>query len=195
MRLNAGKRLDRRVDGPYTCRVTVRELIEVGTRHPGALQGALVSIPGAAFLLGRAHGEGQGGQDPWRRAYSVLVYAATIPGMFSTALVAYALFVTHENLLDVSIPVYFGPIIQMVVSLVIMSRNVDFDEVPGFDKIWGLMGILGVTFTTTLFIQKTSILMVFHGSFMALAGFALGLFVVLRMSARALLGPDSRARP
>lgn len=171
------------------------DLIEAGATHPGMLQGALVSVPAAAFLLGRAHGPGQGGQDPWRRAYSVLVYAATVPGMFSTALVAYALFVTGENLLQVSIPVYFAPIASMVVSLVIMSRNVDFEEVPGFDKIWGLLGLLGATAVGVLFIQKTRIVMLFHGSFAALALFAGGLFFVLRASARALLGPGSRARP
>ncbi|TBR21095.1 hypothetical protein EPO15_11115 [bacterium] len=175
--------------------MTVRELIEAGATHPGMLEGALASIPGAAFLLGMAHPAGEGGRDPWRRAYTVLVYAATVPGMFSTALVAYALFITRENLLDVSIPVYFAPIVQMLVSLVVMSRNVDFDEVPGFDKIWGLMGLLGVTFTAVLFIQKTSILLIFHGSFTALALLAGVLFFVLRLSARALLGPGSRARP
>lgn len=175
--------------------MTVRDLIEAGATHPGMLEGALVSIPGAAFLLGKAHAPGAGGQDPWRRAYSVLVYSATVPGMFSAALVAYSLFVTHENLLDVSIPVYFAPIVQMVVSLVVMSRNVDFEEVPGFDKIWGLLGVLAVTFTAVLFIQQTRIILLFHGSFLALAAFAGGLFFVLRASARALLGPGNRARP
>ena len=155
----------------------------------------MASIPAASFLLGRAHPPGEGGLDPWRRAYSLLVYSACVPGTFSAALVAYALFVTHENLLDVSIPVYFAPIVQMVLSLVIMGRNVDFDEVPGFDKIWGLLGVLGVTFVTVLFIQQTRIVLLFHGSFAALGLFAAGLFLVLRASARALLGPGHKGRP
>ena len=133
--------------------------------------------------------------DPWRRAYSALVYSACIPGTFSAVLVAYTLFFTKENLLDVSVAVYFAPIIQMVLSLMIMSRNVDFEEVPGFDKIWGLLGLLAVTFISVLFIQQTRIILLFHGSFAALALFAGGLFFVLRVSARALLGPGSRARP
>lgn len=175
--------------------MTARELIAAGAANPGLLQGALASIPAAAFLLGRAHAPGEGGKDPWRRAYSALVYAACIPGTFSVSLVAYTLFATSENLLDVSIAVYFAPIAQMVLSLVIMARNVDFEEVPGFDKIWGLMGLLAATFTIVLFVQKTRIFLVFHGSFGALALFAGGLFFVLRASARALLGPGSRARP
>ncbi|TPW19627.1 MAG: hypothetical protein FD126_2497 [Elusimicrobia bacterium] len=159
------------------------------------VQGALASIPAAAFALGRAHPAGEGGRDPWRRAYTALVYAACVPGTFSASLVAYSLFFTHENLLDVSIAVYFAPIVQMALSLAVMRRNVDFEEVPGFDKVWGLMGVLGTTFLSVLFLQQTRIVMLFHGSFLVLAGFAAVFFVVLRASARALLGPGSKARP
>lgn len=189
------RRLDKSEEDPYTCGVTGRELIEAAATHPYALQGALASIPAAAFALGRAHPPGEGGRDPWRRAYTALVYSACVPGTFSAALVAYTLFFTKENLLDVSIAVYFAPIVQMAVSLAIMRRNVDFEQVPGFDKVWGLMGLLGTTFLSVLFLQQTRIVMLFHGSFLALAGFAAVLFFVLRASARALLGPGSSARP
>lgn len=187
--------MDKREEEAYTCGVTGRELIEAAAAHPYALQGALVSIPAAAFALGKAHRPGEGGTDPWRKAYSALVYAACVPGTFSAALVAYTLLFTRENLLDVSIAVYFAPIVQMAVSLAVMRRNVDFDEVPGFDKIWGLLGVLGTTFLSVLFLQQTRIVMLFHGSFLALAAFAGVLFFVLRASARALLGPGNSARP
>lgn len=175
--------------------MTGRELIEAAATHPYMLQGALLSIPAAAFALGKAHQPGEGGTDPWRRAYSALVYAACVPGTFSAALVAYTLLFTKENLLDVSIAVYFAPIVQMAVSLAIIRKNVDFDEIPGFDKIWGLLGVLGTTFLSVLFLQQTRIIMLFHGSFLVLAGFAAVLFFVLRASARALLGPGNSARP
>lgn len=187
--------LDRIRKGAYTCHVTGRELIEAAAAHPYAVQGALASIPAAAFALGKAHRPGEGGMDPWCRAYTALVYSACVPGTFSASLVAYTLFFTKENLLDVSIAVYFAPIVQMALSLAVIRRNVDFEEIPGFDKIWGLMGVLGVTFTSVLFLQQTRIVMLFHGSFLALAAFAGALFFVLRASARALLGPGHRARP
>lgn len=175
--------------------MTLRGLIALLSTHSGLTYAALAAVPASALALGRAHRDGEGGLSPWRNAYAVLVYAACVPGMFSACLVAYALFFTKENLLDVSIPVYFLPMAQMALSLAIMARRVDFDAVPGFDKIWGLMGLLGATFAGVLFIHQTRIVMLFHGSFAALGLFGLALFLVLRASARALIGPGSRLRP
>lgn len=175
--------------------MTLREVIVFAAPHSGLLSAGLGAVPAAALALGLSHRKGEGGTDPWRILYALLVYAACVPGMFSATLVGYSLLITRENLLDVSITIYFLPIVLMALTLVIMSRNVDFEEVPGFDKIWGLLGLLAVTFTGVLFVQQTRVVLLFHGSFAALGLFGLALFLTLRASARALLGPGSRARP
>lgn len=175
--------------------MTLRDLILAADARP-ALTLGLLAVPGAASLLaGFLHGPGRGGQAPWKNLYAVVVYAACLPGTFSASLMAYSMLFTRENLLDASLVAYFAPIAAMVLALFLTRRNVDFDEVPGFDKIWGLLGVLAVSFTFALAIQKTRLLIIFGGSLWVLAASAAGLFAVLRWSLRRLLGPGNLGRP
>ena len=84
--------------------------------------------------------------------------------MFAGVLTAYALFFTKENLLDVSIVVYLLPIVSMVVTLVLIRKNVSFEDVPGFERLSGLMVMIACSFAIALVIQKTRIWIVFGGS-------------------------------
>jgi len=81
--------------------------------------------------------------------------------MFAGVLTAYALFFTKENLLDVSIVVYLLPIISMVVTLVLIRKNVSFEDVPGFERLSGLMVMIACSFAIALVIQKTRIWIIF----------------------------------
>lgn len=175
--------------------MTLRELIAGADRHSALVLGALAALPVSSFLLGRLHEAGRGGDDPWRRLYAILVYAACVPGMFSVSLIVYAFLFTGENLLDANVLVYFAPLIAMAVSLAIMSRNVDFDQVPGFDRIWGLLGVLMMSFFVALFFQRLRINIIFLGGLSSLWLMALVVFVVFRLSLRRLLGPGNPARP
>ncbi len=175
--------------------MTLRDLILAADAHP-ALTLGLLAVPCAASLLaGFLHAPGRGGQPPWRTVYAAIVYAACLPGTFSASLIAYSALFTRENLLDASLLAYFAPIGAMALSLFLARRNVDFDEVPGFDKIWGLLGVLAVSFTFALAIQKTRLLLIFGGSLWVLAASAAVLFAVLRWSLRRLLGPGNLGRP
>lgn len=175
--------------------MTVREFILEVDRHAPLVVGALAALPASSFLLGRLHEPGHGEDDPWRKLYAFLIYAACVPGMFSLSLVGYSLLLTRESLLDASIVVYFAPVVAMILSLAIMSHNVDFDRVPGFDKIWGLLGVLAMSFLSAMFFQKVTLHVVFLGGMTGLLLMALAVFVIFRVSLRRLLGPGSPARP
>ncbi|MBI4345617.1 MAG: hypothetical protein HY553_02105, partial [Elusimicrobia bacterium] len=144
--------------------MTVRELIQLADANSTAVLAGLAAPSVVALAAGPLHGPLRGGEAPWKYVYSALIYAVCIPGTFSASLLAYAFTVTRENLLDASLVVYVAPLIGMAVCLSIMAHNVDFDQVPGFDKIFGLIGLLGLTFLTALLIQKTRIGIVFFGS-------------------------------
>ncbi len=175
--------------------MTLRDLILAADARP-ALTLGLLALPCAASLLaGLLHGPGRGGQAPWKHLYAGIVYATCLPGTFSASLIAYSALFTRENLLDASLLAYFAPIAAMVLCLFLARRNVDFDEVPGFDKIWGLLGVLAVSFTFALAIEKTRILIIFGGSLWVLVASAAALFVVFRWSLRRLLGPGHLGRP
>ena len=160
--------------------MTTSELIHLVDQHPLLLLTAFVAPPVAAWVVGRLHVRGQGGVAPWKYVYSALVYLACVPGLFASVLTAYALFMTHENLLQVSLLIYFLPIVSMIVTLVFIRKSVPFDDVPGFDRLSGLMVMVGCSFAVALAIQKTNIWIFFGGSIEKLFLLAAGVFALLK---------------
>ncbi len=166
--------------------MTTRELIHQADQHPVVLASAFVALPVVAWGVGRLHERGSGGAAPWKYFYSVLVYLACVPGMFAGVVTAYALFFTQENLLDSSLLVYFLPLVSMIVTLVFISKSVSFDDVPGFDRLSGLMTMVGCSFAIALVIQKTRIWVAFFGSIEWLFILAAGVFALLKWGTYAL---------
>lgn len=160
--------------------MTLRQAIQWMSQYSLWLSIGMVVPPVLAFLSRFLHGKGNGGRSPWKYVYSVLVYAVCFPGMLSGVLTGYSLFFEKENLLDVSLVVYILPVVSMVATLILVRKNVTFDEVPGFDRISGLLTMIGVTFVLTLAIYKTRILLVFFGSFPMLVALVAGLFALLK---------------
>jgi len=163
--------------------MTTRELIDVAGQYPLALAVALAAPPLIAWVVGLLHERGRGGAGPCKYVYAGLVYLACVPGMFAGVLTAYTLFFSRENLLDANPFVYFLPIVSMIVTLVLIRQNVRFDEVPGFNRLSGLMVMVGCSFAIALAIQKTKIWIVFGGSIERLFILAAGIFGLLKWGA------------
>jgi hypothetical protein len=173
--------------------MTTRDLIQWAGQHAGLLLPAFVAPPALAWLAGRWHGPGQGMLAPWKYLYAVLVYLVCVPGMFAGVITAYTLFVSGENLLDANLLVYFLPIISMIATLILIRKNVAFDDVPGFDRLSGLMVMVGCSFVIALVIQKTRIWVFFGGSIEKLFLLAAGVFALLKWGAYMLF--RRRAEP
>ena len=166
--------------------MTTRELIQWAGQHSVALLLAFIAPPVLAWLAGQTHGKEQGKLAPWKYLYSVLVYLVCVPGMFAGVITAYTLFFSGENLLDANLLVYFLPIVSMVATLVLIRKNVSFDDVPGFDRLSGLMVMVGCSFGIALAIQKTRIFVFFGGSIEKLFLLAGGVFALLKWGAYTL---------
>jgi hypothetical protein len=160
--------------------MTTRELIQWSGQHPAVLLAMFVAPPLLAWLLGKVHGKENGKLAPWKYLYSVLVYLACVPGMFAGVITAYTLFFSRENLLDANLLVYFLPIVSMVATLVLIRKNVSFEDVPGFDRLSGLMVMVGCSFVIALAIEKTRIFLFFGGSIGMLFALAAGIFALLK---------------
>lgn len=168
--------------------MTLRELFAAvdAARVPLLIgMGAVVALSG---LLGLVHGRGNGGRAPWRYLYAVLVYAACGPGIFAAVAMIYTLLFSGENLLDLNAAVYVAPIAAMVLTLGLMRRNVDFDEVPGFQRITGLMTMIGVTFAIALVLRSLRVWLFFSASLVWFLVLAAALFVLLKWGGRLLFG-------
>ena len=160
--------------------MTVRELTQVAGDHPWLMASVLTALPILAWLTGVISGQERGRNTPWKYLYSGLTYLACIPGIFAAVLTAYSIFFRNENLLDVNLLVYLLPILSMVVTLVLIRRNVEFDAIPGFDRLSGLMTLLACSFAIALAIHKTRIFVGFFGSIEMLFVLAAGIFALLK---------------
>ncbi|MBI3098997.1 MAG: hypothetical protein HYY93_12260 [Planctomycetes bacterium] len=160
--------------------MTIRDLIQSAEPYSLWIAIGFALPPVVAFLAGLLHGAGNGGRPPWKYLYSLLVYLVCFPGICSAVLTGYGLFFTRENLLDVNIAIYIAPVISMVVTLILIRKNVPFDEVPGFDRLSGLMAMIAMTFVFVLAISKTHLGIFFFGSTAMLIALVVGLFAVLK---------------
>ena len=163
--------------------MTFQEFIDAVTARPLPLAALLVGMVALAGLLGLVHGKGQGGTIPWRYVYTALVYAACVPGVFATLLTAYAILFLHQNLLAVNALVYFAPIVAMALTLWLIRRNVGFDEIPGFDRLWGLIVMLAVTFGIVFALSRLFFGVVFFGSIGRLVAIGIFVFALLKWGA------------
>ena len=144
--------------------MTLNDIIGITGNNPLILLLIFTIIPGIAFVLPMIHRRTIMAMSPWRYVYTVLIYLVAFPGILSFDLVGYALFFTKSNLMNVNILVYFLPIVSMVVTLIVMKKNVSYDDIPGFDRIYGLMTMIAITFVFILIIEKTRIWLFFGGS-------------------------------
>ncbi len=173
--------------------MSIRELVFLLDEKPWLIIFYFIGLPAVSWMIGFMHGENKGGNSPWKFFYSVLVYLACVPGIFSAVLTGYIIFFTRENLLDANVLVHIFPIISMTVSLVLIRKSVSFEEIPGFDRLSGLMTIITITFIIVLGIYKTRLWVVFGGSIFVLAAVAVGLFALLKWGVYALF--RSKAQP
>ncbi len=177
--------------------MTGRELVDLAARSPLLLVALALVPPLLVPLLAFIHGRGRGAESPWRYVYAVFVYAVCVPGIGAAVLTAYTLFFTGENLLDKNLLVYLLPVVSMGVSLALIAKNVSFDQVPGFDRLSGLMVLIGVTFALVLAIRKTFIGIFFIGSITTLLVLGTAIFALLRWGTYALFRrrDEPRTRP
>jgi hypothetical protein len=189
--------LDPRGHAAHAWLVTVRELLQWAGGYPWLLLALCAAPPLLVALIGRIHGRGGGGRAPWKYLYSAAVYVASVPGTLAAVLAGYTLFMLRESFLDVNLLVYGLPIISMVVTLALTSRTVEFDQIPGFDRLSGLIVLLTLTFVIVLFVAKTRIWIVFGGSLIALVVTALVVFGLLKWASFTLFRGrrDPRRRP
>lgn len=112
--------------------------------------------PLLTFFASLFHGDEEGNEWPWKYLYSLIIFTVFIPGIFSLALIGYAMFFIAENLLDMNIFFILGPIVSMALTVQIMKWNaVSIEQLPGFQRLIGLVLLAGSAAIGTLIISKT----------------------------------------
>jgi len=160
--------------------MTIKQLIGALGEYNLFILIAFAIIPCAAFAYGKLVGKEKAIQSPHKYIYSILIYLSSVPGIFSAVLCLYTLFILRANFLEVNVVIYFAPLVSMIATIILIKRNVDLDYVPGFDRLYGLFIVLGVSFTIALIILQTRIFLFFGSSITALIVFIIILYVFLQ---------------
>lgn len=163
--------------------MTIQDLINLLSKHQWVLIIMFCAIPFGALLSVMIQGDRNCSESKIKYLYSVLIYLSCIPGMFSAVLTAYSLFFLRTDLLKVNFLVYILPIISMVATLKIIKRKNSFDDIPGFDRILGLMLMMGVSFVVAFIVYRTVVFIGFIGSLTSLLVVALVVFILLKIAA------------
>lgn len=137
--------------------MTLRDFFALIGDNPTYVLFYFAMLPFAA-LLGNWLGKGEGNLSPWKYLYATIIYAVCVPGIFSVTLSIYYFLFEKRSVLDADIYIQLLPIVSMVVTLLIIRRNADFEVIPGFDKLSGLMIMIAATLGIMWFVDRTRII-------------------------------------
>ena len=174
--------------------MSIRDLLDFSTAQPLLFAGMFGIPPVVALLLGLIHGSSRGDDAPWKFFYAVLVYLVCAPGIFSSVLILFTFVFAKRSLLDVDLITYAIPIVSMIVSLIVMRRNVDFRKVPGFNRLNGLMIMIAATFGVLFLLERTKIWLIFGAPMTWFLLIAIGLFVLIRWGATLAFRSKNRSK-
>lgn len=159
--------------------MTLRDFFTLLATNPEVLIFFFVACPLTA-LLASWLGRGEGHITPWKYLYSSLVYIICIPGIFAITLNVYMFLFERQSVFDMDIWTQILPIVSMILTLLLIRKNVSFDQVPGFGKIHGLMVMIGAILVLMWLIDRTHIIAIsfipFHQvilAFLVLLGIAM----------------------
>ncbi len=137
--------------------MTLQELFQQIAKNSSNFLMYFSIIPIAALVAG-VLGHGEGNKTPWREFYSLLIFAVCIPGIFAAALSIYYFLFERHPILDTDVLTQILPICSMTATLLLIKRNVSFDEIPGFGKISGLLSMTAAAIVFMWLIDRTHII-------------------------------------
>ncbi len=165
--------------------MTLRDLLEIASNNPsGPL--AFFALAPLTAALALVMGRGEGSQSPWKWLYSVLVYLACVPGVFSVALSVYHFLFEKMSIYQADVFVQILPVLSMVLTLWLIKKNVPFSEIPGFEKISTLVSTIGMVIVLMFFVDRTRIFAFTYVPIHVLLLIFFGLILAIRFGAKRL---------
>ncbi len=139
--------------------MTLKEFFELIGDNPTSVLGYFLFIPICALIAG-IMGKNEGHLSPWKYFYSTLIYLVAVPGIFSIALNIYKFLFDRGSALDADIYFQILPIISMVITFLIIRKNVSLELIPGFRNLTGLLVMIFAVFALMWGLDRTRIFMV-----------------------------------
>ncbi len=154
--------------------------------HPLEMSTYYVGLPIVAILLWFISKD-EGHLKPWNYIYSILVYASCIPGIVAVSLSIYFFLFERQSLLNAELFVQIVPVISMLATLFFIKRNVEFCDIPGFDKISGFMILIFAVTSFMWILDKTHIIAISIIPFYVVILLFIGLILLVRFGMKSFL--------
>ena len=139
--------------------MTLQDLFDYLSANPFFIFAYFLGIPLTALIAGWL-GKGEGHISPWKYLYACLIYLICVPGIFAITLNDYLFLFESGSILQTNLITQILPIASMILTLWLIRRNVDLDNIPGFDKLSGLVMMIVAALAIMWFIDRTRIYMI-----------------------------------
>jgi hypothetical protein len=136
--------------------MTLGQFFEAVSLEPSIVLFYFFALPFTAFLA-TIFGKGEGHLSPWKYLYTVLVYLACIPGIFAITLNIYMFLFERQPIMETNLFTQILPVLCMLITIWMIRRNVNLNDVPGFDKISSLVFIITVLISMMWILEKMHI--------------------------------------
>lgn len=166
--------------------MTLQELFNLLNENPVWILFYFIGIPLSAIILG-VFSRNDSTTAPWKYFYCVLIYLCCVPGIFSLTLSVYFFLFEKRSILETNIYTQIIPLISMIVSLLIIRQNADLNKIPGFDKINGLILIIGSLLTSMWILDRTHIIAISFMPFYAVVLFLIATLVIIRYAIKKII--------
>lgn len=159
--------------------MTLGELFQRVSENPVNVVFYFTVIPFAAALAAWL-GKGEGHLSPWKYLYSALIYLVCVPGIFAVTLSVYLFLFERRSIFDTNIYTQLLPVLSMIVTLLLIRKNVDFDAIPGFGRISSLITIVLAAILIMWFVDRTHIVVFSYLRIEYVLLIFAGLFLLIR---------------
>lgn len=160
--------------------MTLNELFAFLSEHPVYTIGYIIVIPALAGILGILVPE-KGGQNPWRFFYMFFLYLVSIPGIFAITLLIYTFLFERTSIYEIDLITHVLPIISMVITIWLIKKSVDLDDIPGFDKLTGFIMMISIILILLWVLTKTRIVLFTYLPFIYVFLILVALLLIFRL--------------
>lgn len=125
--------------------MTLQEFFNLLAANPSIVIFYFTALPLTAFLA-CMFAKDEGYLSPWRELFTGLLYMSAVPAIFAFLLTLYLFLFERRSILETDIYTQVLPMFSMAITVYIIRKNVELDQLPGFGKlsglIWMILGIL-----------------------------------------------------
>jgi len=171
--------------------MTLGEFFDWLSAHPAMVIGYFIALPLIAFIA-CVVGKEEFHLAPWKYVHSSLIYLSALPGIFAITLNIYFFFFDRQKVLDINLFTQVLPIISMIATLFIISKNVKLDSIPGFTKLSSLLLIMMVLISILWILDKTRIWAVTFVPFYYIIIFLVIAVLLIHFGLRNLVGANDK---